>query len=380
MTPKKVAILTQPLGHNYGGLLQAYALQRYLVSLGCEVETLDRRAKESKLRSLKTLFKNFIKLLRRRIKTIPTQSRQAKVLENLVEFRNRNITLSETIYEDHEIKRLSETKNFDAFIVGSDQVWRPCYSPKILNFYLDFIDKNKTTVRRIAYAASFGVDEWEYSEALTEECKFLVQRFDSVSVREHSAVAICEERFEITPQWTVDPALLLEKDDYLPFVNASNESGYQGKVLAYVLDPAQEKRSISDVVASILDTDTFSIKPEKAIVHVSARNLELCAYPSVELWLKAFHDARFVVTDSFHGVVFSIIFNKPFIAIGNSSRGLARFESLLTRLGLMDRLVSSLEQVSRDLIESEMDWSAVDAKRIAFAEESRKFLRGSLGI
>lgn len=103
-----------------------------------------------------------------------------------------------------------------------------------------------------------------------------------------------------------------------------------------------------------------------------------CRYPSVESWLQAFLGAGFVVTDSFHGTVFSILFNKPFIAIGNSGRGMARFESLLSQFGLEERLVKSPGEVSPALLQSQINWDSVNQKRKALAEEGQAFLKSQL--
>lgn len=380
MNRKKVAILTQPLGHNYGGVLQAYALQRYLIDIGCDVETFDRRKNESRLGSAKMLFRNVIKLLLGRIKSIPTRKRYGYILEELASFRDKRVSMSRVMLTKDDIRLYCKKNTIDAFIVGSDQVWRPRYSPSILDFYLDFADDVGNGAKRIAYAASFGVDNWEYSEELTDKCKNLARKFDHLSVRERSAVLLCKEKFGIDAKLVLDPTMLLENEDYLPLMQNVKESGFQGRLLSYVLDPAPEKRSIADAVAKVLDLEGISIKPDKNIAQVRRRDLALCKYPSVETWLKAFHDSDFIVTDSFHGTAFAILFNKPFVSVANPGRGLARFESLLSQFDLLDRLVASPDQITRSLVESDIDWTTVNSKKDSLATESRKFLKDAIGI
>src|SRR5690606_27902094 len=130
---------------------------------------------------------------------------------------------------------------------------------------------------------------------------------------------------------------------------------------------APEKHSIADTVGSLLGLKVCSIKPEHSIAHVRTQDLHKCRFPSVESWLQAFSDASFVITVSFHGTVFAILFNKPFIAVGNSVRGMARFESLLSRFGLLERLVESPIQVTPELIQANIDWEVVNIRRIALA-------------
>lgn len=374
----KVAILTQPLGHNYGGLLQAYALQTYLKKIGCEVETLDRRIEGAGNIPLKSHGLNLARLALGRIKSLPTQNRQAWVLSELTAFRDRRLTMSPRIDSEQAVRDQYRERKFDAFVVGSDQVWRPRYSPSILNFYLDFLDDIKSPAKRIAYSASFGVSDWEYSIELSEKCKKLAKKFDAISVRESSAVELCSEKFGVTAQCVVDPTLLLEPEDYEPLIEECEANVYSGCVISYVLDPAPEKRSIADSVGQSLGTKVFSIKPEFSITQVRSKNLNKCKLPTVEKWLQAFRDAGFVVTDSFHGTVFSILFNKPFIAVGNSARGMARFESLLSQFGLTERLISDPGAVSLKLLHSQIDWDAVNCKREALASAGRQFLQTNL--
>lgn len=118
----------------------------------------------------------------------------------------------------------------------------------------------------------------------------------------------------------------------------------------------------------------MSIKPD-SYIHVGPSKLKECQYPSVELWLQSFFLCDFVVTDSFHGCVFAIIFNKPFVAVGNLNRGLARFESLLSMFDLKERLLESLDDVTEDIVNAKIDWAEVEAKRLKLAEAGNAFLK-----
>lgn len=375
MNKKYIAILTQPLGHNYGGLLQAYALQTYLKRHGYEAETIDRCMPIKRSSSIKGYVINCVRFLLGRIKLIPTRKKESFVLKNLLDFRDKRLYISHPIISEKQIRKYFRFKGFSAVIVGSDQVWRPRYSPSILNFYLDFLDDIGSSSKRIAYAASFGTSEWEYSKELTAQCKGLASKFDAVSVREDSAVGLCADKFGIKAQLVVDPTLLLEPSDYELLIHECSENSRGSCVLSYVLDPASEKSAIAESIGTSLGLEVFSIKPEHKITQVAANELAKCQLPSVESWLKAFHDASFVVTDSFHGTVFSILFNKPFVAVGNATRGMARFESLLTQFGLTGRLVTSIDDITPSLVLDEINWDAVNSKRLALAASSQEFLK-----
>lgn len=374
----KISILTQPLGHNYGGLLQAYALQAHLRAQGHEVETLDRRKpEESGLITLKTHVRNTLRYALGRIKTIPTRKKEAFVYLKLADFRDRHIRMSRRIDSQATLRDYYRQRPVDAVIVGSDQVWRPRYSPSLPNFFLDFLDdvemRGRPAARRISYAASFGVDAWEFSPEQTAICKSLAQKFDAISVREQSAQALCREHLGVDAEWVVDPTLLLAASDYDKLMPAGT-SQHKGKVLTYVLDSAEDKQAIAGKVAAVLKAELFSVKPQKALTEVAASQQQQCQYPGVDEWLQGFRDAAFVVTDSFHGCVFSIIFNKPFVAVGNAKRGLSRFHSLLKIFGLEDRLISSAEQITPGLITAAIDWDIVNRIRQTKAQEAQAFL------
>lgn len=374
----KVAILTQPLGHNYGGMLQAYALQTYLKKLGCEVVTIDRKKPEKNIvKSAKNNTLNFLRhcLSKQTQSFVFEHLYKFSVLKNLHQFRDQNITLSPLCNTEHKVFKHFEENTYDLIIVGSDQVWRPKYSPSIMNYFLDFLEKTESNSTCISYAASFGVDEWEFTDEQTEACKKLIKKFDAITVRESSAVNLCKNYFDVDAEKVVDPTMLLDATDYEKLISLDSSISFEGKVLSYVLDPKEDKQKIANTVSSILGKETFYLKTEKELTHVNQNEIDYCRYPEVELWLSAFKDASYVVTDSFHGCVFCILFNKPFIAIGNASRGLARFESLLSMFGLEERLVLSAIEITESKINVNIDWSKVNQLRKAHSEKGKTFLQ-----
>lgn len=381
MASVKIAILTQPLGHNYGGLLQAYALQTVIKNLGGEAETLNRRKPVSRLKAARDYLKASVKFARGRIKNVPTEKKKRFVFENLQRFRNETMKLSPLLTSAPKLEQYCKSRRFDAFVVGSDQVWRPRYSPDLTNFFLDFtLSDELSRARKISYAASFGVDDWEFCVNETATCGSLLQRFDAVSVREESAVELCRDRLGVNAEWVLDPTMLLPREHYESIASSASGSGRKEGILCYVLDPSEFKRDIVRHVEHCLGHDSFSIKPEKSLSETRAEELMLCQYPGVEEWLRGFKEAGFVVTDSFHGAVFAILFNKPFVAIGNSKHGLSRFTSLLGLFSLDDRLVTSVGDCSPELLGAEIRWQDVNAKLGALVDESIAFLSNSLDL
>jgi len=368
----KIAILTQPLGNNYGGIMQAYALQKVLRDLGHDVVTIDRqRDKRSLIKKILLPFKPVIyKLLGRRHPRKLTHEQNKYVYFGMTSFIRKNIQLSEPIYNSADLKAHYQENSYDLVIVGSDQVWRPKYSPNIYNFFGDFL---KNDDKSISYAASFGVDEWEFDEEQTRQCKKLIQKFNAISVRESSAIELCKGNLGVEAELVLDPTLLVTADDYESLLSG-RKSGGQGKVLKYILDESEQKKQLTEQVIQLLCKPLFNAQPIRSINDPSALDIEEYKYPTVESWIMSFRDADFVITDSFHGCVFSIIFNKPFIAIGNYERGLSRFESLLSLFGLSDRLIMDDEVSIKPLIDKGIDWESVNFKLAGYQEKSISFL------
>lgn len=377
----KVAILTQPLGHNYGGLLQAYALQTVITGLGVDAETLNRRKPVSRLKVAREYLKSSFKYARGRIQSVPTEKKKRIVFENLEGFLNERMKLSPAITSTPQLIQYCKSLRFDAFIVGSDQVWRPRYSPDLTNFFLDFtLTEELAHAKKISYAASFGVDAWEFSDKETSECGFLLRRFDAVSVREESAVVLCRDRMSVTAEWVLDPTMLLPREHYESIASRARSLDKKEGVLRYILDPSEIKSGVVRYVEHCLGKESFSVKPEISLPETRVEELMLCQYPGIDEWLRGFKESDFVVTDSFHGAVFAILFNKPFLAIGNSKRGLSRFTSLLGLFGLDSRLVTSVEDCSHEVLKSDISWQDVNAKHRQLADESIAFLSTSLDL
>jgi len=367
----KIAILTQPLHNNYGGLLQAFALQHYLKNQGHDVLTVDF-SKENKPRyfGIKTIIGNIIRkyVLRRPIKSIfPVTDEQKRVIgQHTNRFTAEHICTTQKIHSVAEFSYIKQY-GFDAYVVGSDQVWRPEYSSGMPAFFLSFLNK-EDNAKRVAYAASFGVDNCdEFSAEQLTEYAPLLQRFDAVGVREDSAVDLCQQHFGATAEHVIDPTLLLEKEAYCDLVAQDNIPKSNGNMMVYVLDKAPEKQQIINTVASTRGLTPYTVMPEQNGV-----------YPPVTQWLRGFMDAEYVVTDSFHGVAFSIIFNKPFIAIGNHDRGLARFTSVLKMFGLEQRLIFSPRDLSAELINQPIDFAKVNQLKAEKQQCAAAFLSQAL--
>lgn len=238
--------------------------------------------------------------------------------------------------------RLEDIKegDYDTIVVGSDQIWRPLYmlpswgtddhGAAFLSFAKGW------DIKRYAYAASFGTDRWEFPAEHADEYAALAQLFLAVSVREDTAVELCGKHLGVEAQHVLDPTMLLTADDYMHLADAAGVTESPGSLFCYILDDNMDKRNL---ILRIARGRKLKKNMFRNIPRSSKKKGADDYLPVIETWLRGFHDARFVVTDSFHGCAFSIIFGKPFVAVGNAERGLSRMQSLMKMFGLEDHLI-----------------------------------------
>lgn len=338
----RIAILTLPLHTNYGGILQAYALQTVLERMGHKVDVLDKK------RRIKTQLPTSVKIKRFILKNILFQD-IAPLGEDVAykrrKFENKHTwKFADKYINRREISSFEEIKEgeYDAIVVGSDQVWRPQYFKNhyksINDAYLAFA--NNWRIKRIAFAPSFGTDIWEYSNEETKECAELLKQFDYISLREQSGVELCKTYFNVDAHQLLDPTLLLDVSDYIKLFKNKKIQSRKG-ILCYFLDYNKDKELLIKETEKILDMPSFTVNSRVE----DCNNYTTETQPPVEKWLKGFYDAEFILTDSFHACIFSIIFDKPFIVYGNKERGITRIKSLLKTFNIEKRLIENSAEI-----------------------------------
>lgn len=271
--------------------------------------------------------------------------------------------------------------NCDTFLLGSDQL----LNNNLYNWFdkfmqLDWVNNNK---KKIAYAASFGSDYIWGSDDDRAELAYFLQRFDFVSMREDSGINLAQKHYNITADLVLDPVFLIGTDVYRNLFEHTMISTSPEKYLfAYTLNPTKEKAEALLFSAQYLN---LSIKAagDSALEMQNSQNiwgLDIVYGLSVEEWLQYIYNSDFVITDSFHGTCFSIIFQKPFIAISNSERGGSRFTSLLGSLGLESRLLKNEAELldNVQLFSEKIDYTAVQKKLSVMIEYSLNWLKTAL--
>lgn len=322
----RIALLNLPLDSNFGGNLQRYALITFLKKLGYNIEHINLRI-NYQLPWYKIPFAYTKRIF---LKVFRNDKRPIFLEKHLKETDYQKIQAIDTFYKKYiphtnaitKKTELHKLASYDAYIVGSDQVWRKRMTCQLgLNtYFLDFV-KNQNAIK-IAYSVSLGNSNNELTPKNIKHLRNLYKQFKAVSVREDSALELFQHYQWMTPQaiHTVDPTFLLSKEDYIKLINAGNTISPDGDLFCYILDQNDEKEKVIQETAQKLDLKPFYITINENI--------------SIEQWLRAFHDSKYVITDSYHGLVFSIIFNKPFLLLENEKRGNARFESILKMFNL----------------------------------------------
>jgi hypothetical protein len=366
MAKPKVGILTLPVNNNYGGIIQLAALYNFIESNGYQAIWIDKRHPDNLIKFLlkkiiesNPLFKIYDP---KNFKTIKLFLQQVQPF-----FNNYLSSKTQTIYTNKELK--TATKDFDYLIVGSDQIWRLGYiKDNYPTYFLDFASEKQ---KKIAYAASFGKNYWEGDSNSISKIQTLIKSFDLVSTREDIGVKICSESFNYNKAVHVlDPSFLPELDFYKTMLNKIKFSR-KIELFNYVLDFSKKSNLIVDRISKELNLKTDKIY----LNNLSGKSSNL-----IENWLAHFYYSDFVVTDSFHGLVFSIIFNKQFIIIGNHSRGLSRFDSLLNLLDLKDRMITidDFNSKSTLVLQEKIDYSIVNQKLNNQKEISKTYLLNAL--
>lgn len=371
----KVGVLTLPLWNNYGGILQAYALTLTLNRLGHDVIFLD--VKRNKLKKSHAFIQNLRRWLKNKVLSkagpyYPNQTELEFISNKTRNFVEKKINPSSGWMQLSELPAFSQ--GLDAIIVGSDQVWRPEYCPSIEFYFLGFAPKN---IRKISYAASLGTDDWRFNDQNTLIAKNLLQKFNAVSVREKSAVDLIRDNMEVSAVQCCDPTLLLDTADYLNIADIPNMSSGGEGLFCYILDPEESRMQGLENIGASLGYPIFYNMP-KTFNKYFAKDPESYVFPKVESWIECFQKSDFVVTDSFHGCVFSIIFNKPFIAIANIDRGYTRFESLLEIYNLKDRLFKSISDIDPNILKKEIKWDSVNITKAQQKQYGIYFLKKAL--
>jgi hypothetical protein len=363
----KIGIITYHFVQNYGGFMQAWALQEFLKKQGFKAEIIDYRPNHleaggdlfwpKSTQELKViLFKIAIKLRNFMASFSKLHKEKKRKFEAC---HSEDFQLTSKIFRSiRDLDQISET--YDIYICGSDQIWNSSIQHGIDEaYFLSFVSANK---RRISYAASFGKSyiQEEYKYRIKE----LLDKFSSISVRESSGTNIVQDIANKDAQCVLDPTLLLD-GDYPKAVLPNINSDF---LFSYTLRSEELAQKVSNYVSKHLQ---LSIRSINAI----EKNGE-CLSPWE--WLGHFKSAKFIITNSYHGTLFSIIFKKPFIFVslqGNKAAFNERSISVLRLLGLENRILeNSNTDCINKILSTKVDFNKLNFELAGLRENSKNFL------
>ena len=357
----KIGILTFHWATNYGAVLQAFALQTYLKDLGFDTQIIDYipfTGKKSFLKSFRTkrpwmIFSNILELIKEK---------------RIDGFRKKNLIRSEkySSYEDLKIN----APIYDVYICGSDQIWNPNFTKfgegKLTTSY--FLDFGNKETKRIAYAVSFGCEK--YPEEVVDLVTPCISKIDAISVREKSGRIILNQAGISDVPLMPDPTLLLPVEIYKKIAK-SNLSTTENACFFYTLHTEQNFLIRLKTALSV-----------KLRCHVIDTRSPVHATIGIETWLGMIKSSQFVVTNSYHGMIFSILFHKPFIAVLVKGRKVGmndRILTLLDNIGLSDRILDGFdEEKIEEVIARKIDWTIVENRIKTLRENANQFFKQHL--
>ncbi|WP_461202966.1 polysaccharide pyruvyl transferase family protein [Enterococcus sp. N342-3-1-2] len=339
----KIGILTFQNATNYGAILQAYALQKSIESLNLnyQVEIIDYRQKQLEKQYSPTFFdkSSGLKGIIRFTLYFPLKFRKKKIFNKFI---NENINLSKKFLTKYQID------SYDCFFVGSDQVWNLEITKNDSAYLLDFVENNND-IKKIAYAASIGKNDLKDNEISLFE-KY-IPLFDKISVREGYLKKIINKFTIVEVEEVLDPTLLLNANRWLEITDINKYKG-QKFLLVYALEDNLEMRKVITRISEKLDLEVIELIK-------SGDSFANKFFPrtifSPQDFLSLFYNATYVVTNSFHGTAFSVIFEKNFITVPHTTRG-SRMINLLNMCDLSDRLVTKFDEDSINNLVSNPDF------------------------
>lgn len=354
----KIGVITFHRAVNYGALLQTYALQRVLNKMNIQNEVIDYRCKAIEDRYWRVLKKqSFLSM----VKTCILYKRDSKKRKKFLEFINCNIKLSKNQYLSHE-DLISTNNEYDYFITGSDQVWNYNMVGFDEAYFLNFVENGH---KKCSYAASLGI------QTLPEEYhlkyKKLLENFDQISVRENRGKDILSNFINKDIEVVLDPTLLLDKQEWKDIATVPYDKDY---ILIYIIKWSD---SLFEFAYKLSIKTGYKIKYITNGIKKPIRNAEYITTAGIEEFVGLFLNARYIVTNSFHGTVFSLIMNKDFfLELQNPPAPNDRLENIMDTYKLRCRQIIDGKN---DKIYEKIDYNYINQKLEINKNQSLEFLR-----
>lgn len=369
---EKIGIITFHFEDNYGAVLQAFALQKYLQNLNFNVEIIDFRSQNMILADKRRGIKVWINFLL----AFFWIKQKEKKFEN---FRKKHLNRTNKVFfktEDLERNRL----DYDLLIAGSDQIWNQAIDYQRA-FYLDI--KGCENIKKISYASSLGKEKIE--EKHEKDVLSYINKIDYVSVREDKSKELLEKKLNKKIYHVLDPIFLLSSSEWRNFSSKiSNKKLKRGYILIYMMENNEYILEISKKISKLYNIPRVFLTVGDISIKRTMLNLiksdEFITNIGPKEFISLIDGATYVITNSFHGVAFSILLNTPFINIAHSKRNL-RMESLMRILKIDDKIID--EKTNFSDVEEILEKVTINKEKIEFLlkqeiEKSKEYLEKAL--
>lgn len=365
---KKIGIITFHSAHNYGAMLQAYALQNTIKKLNNEPYVINYRNNkidsEYKVWNIKS--KNPINVIKKTIGSIANYKINKERYNNFSSFMNKKLNLSKEYRDIKELK--SNPPNYDIYITGSDQVWNPYIVGRLSDAYtLNFGDD---VVKRISYAASMGSPNIE--EKYADDYKNKISKINRISVRENDAKNYLSKIVNNPIDVVLDPTLLMTKQEWEVEIKDCKQINDK-YILAYVVKEDEEYRKIVNYISQKTGLKVVHFEKEDNYDYILRSSYTDGPLEFVNL----IKNAEYVVATSFHATVFSIIFNKKFYVIPHEKTG-SRVTNLLDALEIENRVVYTSDEFKRKKYNEAIDYNKANQKLKYEREKSIEWLKSAI--
>lgn len=356
----KVGIITFHRALNYGALLQTFALCHSLSKFGAESQVLDYR---NSIMEDMYFYPSFSqrKSLRDKVKFLIQGKSELKRRKKFENYRINYLNLSDELHTEEDMMFISD--KYDKFITGSDQVWNYGAHNFDKNYFLQFVNEGN---KKYSYAASFGISF--LPNDYKEEYKNILNNFAMCSVREKQGLDILSSLGIENQRIDLDPTMLLTKEEWLAQLNISIKPK-QKYIFAYYFELTDTLRSYIEHLANKTGCIVVFVgNPVKAPFRCKCKGLKTA--DPID-FVNAVANAEYVVTNSFHGTAFSIIFNKKFYVelLKTDSKVNSRIENILQTFSLENRLIGASK------INDDVDWNFVNSKMAEMRKESLDYLK-----
>ena len=368
----RIGIVTFHNADNYGAVLQAYALQTHLRKCGHDPFFINYRYVFEEIR--KPHLANIVTAFpKKSARSVLELYRSWLLQKPFKTFRKTHLMLGDVEYHSYD-QVVKQPQLVDVLVCGSDQIWSPMFTAHVPDQKMSWLDFWGNSIRRIAYAGSFSTEMLPSNSI--QRLSVYVKRFCAVGVREKSGIEIMSTIGRKDAVWVPDPTLLLNAYDYQEIAAIKKATAVARPIAMFIRWKTRDLEEAGNYLSLISGQKLLLIFVSSfSWLFTGGRN-------GPAQWLEAIASAPFVMTDSYHALMFCLVFQRPFIVLlwnGDEAGKNVRVLSILEKLGLAHRAIERVNKAQMAYLYKEpIDWKSVDSKMKTFRKVGVDFLSAAL--